>query len=104
MKAQDWQDAENYRNRIIAELMEYCMEHGLDSSATEKQMVIKLPTVNEINVWPEVEKTKRFNHQAWGNIDVFGNVVGSDTDLPGELPPPNYTLDEGEAPKGDDEK
>lgn len=92
MKAADWQDAENYRNKIVAELMEYCVEHGLSSVAEDTKMTIELPTVAEINVWPEHEKQKRFNHKAWGNIDIFGNP------LPDGLQPPSTTLEEGEAP------
>lgn len=103
MKAADWQDAENYRNHVIAEIFEFCANHGLDATASEKKLTIKLPTVQEINVWPEVEKVKRFDISKWGErgIDETTDIV---TDMPDELPPANYTLEEGQPPKGDDEK
>jgi hypothetical protein len=93
MKAQDWADASNYRNRILAELMEYCVQHGLNSNATEKKMTIELPSVDEINVWPEIEKKKRYDVKGWGNVDVFGNQLGDD------LPTIDKPLDEGTPPE-----
>lgn len=103
MRAQDWQDAENYRNHIISELFEFCASHGLDANATEKKLTIKLPTVQEISVLPDTEKTKRFDISTWGDkgIDETTDIV--DDNMPTELPPANYTLEEGVPPKGDDE-
>ena len=65
MKSNDFQDIESYRNRLLAELMEWCVDHGLNSTATEKKITITLPTVQEISVWPEHKKRKVFN---WDDI------------------------------------
>ena len=103
MKAQDWADAENYRNHIISELFEFCASHGLDATAGEKKLTIKLPTIKEISVMPEVERVKRFDVSTWGErgIDETTDIVADN--MPDELPPANYTLEEGVPPKGDDE-
>lgn len=91
MKSIDWSDANNYRNKCVAEIMELCLQLGLDSNATEKQLTIKLPTVDEINVWSDSKKRKVFN---WDSLESNGVVEG----MPDELEPPDYTLEEGEPP------
>ena len=65
MKSADWSDIESYRNKLLAEIMEWCVERGLNSTATEKKITITLPTVQEMSVWPEHQKRKTFN---WDNI------------------------------------
>lgn len=104
MKSQDWMDAESYRNKLLAIFMEMCLQHGLSSSAAGDKLIITLPTVDEMSVWPEEKKRKVFDESTWGNIDIFGNKVPDDTDLPTVLPPANYTLEEGQPPVGEDEE
>lgn len=96
MKSMDWQDAENFRNHIIAEIFEFAQAHGLSAEASETELVLQLPSVDEINVWPEHKKRAAFN---WDNIPSNGIIEG----MPDEFPPTTTPLDEGEPPKGDDE-
>lgn len=93
MRSIDWQDIENYRNKLLAELIEWCVDHGLNSEANEKRIIIQLPTVQEMSVWPEHKKRKVFN---WDALPSNGEIEG----MPDELPPTTTPLEEGEAPKG----
>lgn len=104
MKAQDWQNPDNARNLAISELAEVCAAMGLSWSAEGMKFTIELPDFIVSRVTPQVATTKRFHVSDWGNVDVFGNVIGAGDNMPDELPPTTTPLEEGEPPKGDDEE
>lgn len=94
MHSIDWADAENYRNRVVAELFEWCSQHGLSANATQDKLTVELPTVADINLWADSKKRKVFNISDWGPKGVDENEITN-------LPDVGETLDEGQPPKGD---
>lgn len=98
MRSQDWANAENYHNKLVSELMEFCVQRGLSSMAEGNKFTVTLPTVDEINVWPEVEKRKHFDISKWG-----AKSADDPEPLPDDFQMPDYgeQLEEGQPPKGD---
>lgn len=98
MKAIDWANSESYYNKLVADLMEYCVTRGLSSTAQGNKFTITLPTAAEIDVWPEHKKRKAFNIADWGpkGIDETSPIPDDF-----QLPDTGEILEEGEPPKGD---
>ena len=102
MNASDWSDPENVRNLAVSQLADICMAMGLSWSANDKKFTIELPDVVLSRATASKPATKHFDQEAWGNIDVFGNKVATDS-LPDDMQLPDYgqILDEGVPPQGD---
>lgn len=98
MNSQQWSDPQQYRNKCVAEIMELCLQLGLDSTATEKKLTIRLPDVE--NIKAIAERKKSFDISKWGPVGI------DETDpMPDDFQMPEYgeKLDEGEPPVGDKE-
>lgn len=101
MKAQDWMSQDNNRAEAVRRLIELCERVNLDFKYTEKKFTITLPDVEELPVSTGITKTRKtFDISKWGETGI---VEGVDN-LPDELPETTTPLEEGEPPKGDDEK
>jgi hypothetical protein len=96
MRASDIQNFNNNRADIIDKLQSVCDMLNLSYEYTEKEFVIKLPHQEEIPVVPPSKRRKSFDTSTWGE-------QGVDETLPDELPPAEYNLEEGEAPKEPEE-
>lgn len=111
MNSQDLTNNNNNRAHAIEQLQELCHALGVDYSYTEKKFTIKLPNVEPLpralEIKPQRGRKPRVNPDEFSFLkpDPNGLVEGSDdSSLPDELPPTTTPLDEGEPPKGDDEK
>lgn len=104
MKAQDINNEDNERGRVLRALRDFCADQDLEYSYTEKKFTVKLPALEELPAANLVQsagkRRKRFDITKWGNR---GPVEGEDG-FPDELPPTTTPLEEGEPPEGDDEK
>jgi hypothetical protein len=106
VKSQDLMNKDNERARIVDILIEVCSKHDLSYSYNEKQFKISLPNVEPVSVLPQdvpgAKKRRRWNFL---KPDPKGyDESAEDVNMPDELPPTTTPLDEGEAPKGDEEK
>lgn len=100
MKSQDWMSQDNNRAEVVRKLVAYCADNDLEYTYTEKKFTVKLPSVEPLPVVPittPMKKRKSFDISKWGEKSV------DETNLPDELPPTTTPIEEGEAPKGDDE-
>jgi hypothetical protein len=95
MKSQDIMDQESNRAEAIKELINFCLEHNLNYSYTDKAFSVVLPGYEKVP--NEVEQNvvkgkvrKGFDIKAWGPKGVDE----------ANLPDPEKPLDEGTPPEG----
>lgn len=105
MRSQDFLSEDNERGRVLKLMRDFCAEHDLSYEYTEKEFTVKLPAVDALPT--ELERAgvrgrrKEFDFL---KPDPHGVDETSPDPFPDELPPTTIPLDEGEPPKGDDEK
>lgn len=103
MRAADWMDQGNYRNKTVTKLAEFCDTIGLSWSAEGDTFTITLPTVTEMSVMPEgVRRRKVFDISTWGpssGVYEYDSTGALPDDM--QMPENGEILEEGEPPKGD---